>query len=492
MKKYFLEIVVFICGAVVMIFELVGSRVLGPYLGTSLFIWTSLIGIILGSLSLGYFLGGIISDRKSEFRILAWIIFSAALFIGLTTISKDYVLAYLPRLFTGLKVQSVVAAIILFAPASVFLGMVSPYAVKLKLRALEATGRTVGNLYAISTIGSIAGTFGAGFFIIPAFGSSNILYYLAALLAVIAMIIWIVYGKKSNSIYALLFALVVIALNISYNLQSKEYIDIDTRYNRVLIYDGLDPISGKQVKFMRLNNELSSAMFLDSDDLVYDYTRFYKLAAHFNPGFQNALIIGGAAYSFPRYFVEAYENATIDVVEIDPELTRLAKEHFRLRDNDRMSIYHEDGRTFLNTSTNKYDVIYGDAFKSYLTLPWHLTTLEAVQKQYDILNEGGIVMVNIISSIEGKGSEFLQAELATFREVFPQVYLFAVQNPEDRSLMQSISLIAVKSNNPVQLSSSDPEWNELMQHNITSLVKTNLPVLTDDFAPVDNYTNKAL
>ncbi|MFH1533488.1 MAG: fused MFS/spermidine synthase, partial [Nitrospirota bacterium] len=163
MKKYILEIIVFFSGAIVMVLELVGSRVLAPYVGTSILVWTSLIGIILGSLSLGYYLGGRIADKKASFRILAFILFSAAILITLTTLIKSPVLTFIQTSIRDLRTASVVATILLFTPASIALGMVSPYSVKLKLHRLEATGRTVGNLYALSTIGSIVGTFLAGF-----------------------------------------------------------------------------------------------------------------------------------------------------------------------------------------------------------------------------------------------------------------------------------------------------------------------------------------
>ena len=175
MKKTLLELIVFICGAVVMIFEIVGSRILGPYIGTSIFVWTSLIGIILASLSLGYWFGGKMADKNPSYKQLAWIIIIAAFFIGLTITGKDSLLNLLSRQFTGIRIQAVVSTIFLFAPASVFLGMVTPYAVRLKIKDVQSSGRTVGNLYAISTIGSIIGTFLAGFVLIPFLGTNNIL-----------------------------------------------------------------------------------------------------------------------------------------------------------------------------------------------------------------------------------------------------------------------------------------------------------------------------
>jgi spermidine synthase len=492
LKKYFLEIVVFICGAVVMIYEIVGSRVLGPYLGTSIFIWTSLIGIILGSLSLGYWLGGILADRKPSFSILAWIILLAALSIGLTTLVKETFLAHLPSLISGLKWQSVTASVFLFAPASIFLGMVSPYAVRLKIKALQTSGATVGRLYAISTVGSIAGTFAAGFYLIPAIGTTNILMAITVLLALVSVFLFISDKKAGISIPSIMLIFITCYFYFANRSIARTYIDEDTRYNRVWIYDAVDQPTGKPIKFMRINNESSSAMFLDGEEPVFPYMRYYRLAEHFMPGFSSALILGGAAYSYPKYFLEKYPQATIDVVEIDPQLTQLAREYFRLKDDPRMKIYHEDGRTFLNREDRKYDVIYGDTFKSQYTLPWHLTTREAAQKAYEMLNGNGCVLLNIISSLDGNASVFLRAEMATYREVFPFVYIFAVMDPNDRQVVQSTILVAVKSATKPGLLNEDPELAEYLTHEVSDLVATDLPVLTDEFAPVDYYMNEAI
>jgi spermidine synthase len=170
----------------------------------------------------------------------------------------------------------------------------------------------------------------------------------------------------------------------------------------------------------------------------------------------------------------------------------LAREHFRLKNDPRLKIYHEDARTFLNRGEGKYDVIIGDAYKSLYTIPWHLTTVEAAQKTYDMLNEGGCVLQNIISPIIGDGSAFLRAELATFRHVFPYVYVIAVMNPYDLTGIQSILLVAVKSETEPAKEESDPDLAALLLNDVTRLVDNDLPVLTDEFAPVDFYTNKAI
>lgn len=182
MKKNTLEVVVFICGASVMAYEIIGSRMLGPYVGTSMFVWTSIIGVILLSLSLGYMWGGRIADQKPRADILSMYIFIAGLFIILSIFVKDILLEFLLNTISNVKVVSVVASILLFTIPSVLLGMVSPFAARIKMKSVEKSGSTVGNLYAISTVGSIIGVFLAGFYLIPTFKITNILLLLAIVL----------------------------------------------------------------------------------------------------------------------------------------------------------------------------------------------------------------------------------------------------------------------------------------------------------------------
>lgn len=198
MRKFFLEIIVFICGAVVMAFEIVGSRMLGPYVGTSIFIWTGIIGVILLCLSLGYYYGGKIADKKPEFKLLAIIILFAGLFIGISTLIKDGLLGMLLTAFSNVKLISLLASFILFSIPSVLLGMVSPFAARLKIKTLHKSGSAVGTLYAISTLGSITGTFLAGFYLIPSFGVTSILYLLSILLVLSAILLFFIYKNNTQ------------------------------------------------------------------------------------------------------------------------------------------------------------------------------------------------------------------------------------------------------------------------------------------------------
>lgn len=491
--KYILEIVVFVCGAVVMVFELVGSRMLGPYFGTSIFVWTSLIGIILGSLSIGYYLGGKIADKKPNFNGLSLVIFLAAISIGLTIFIKDFLLVALQANFTDIRISSVFASLILFLPASVLLGIVSPYAVKLKIESLNTSGSTVGNLYAISTAGSIIGTFLSGFYLIPRFGTNKLLIILSITLIAVSLALSV---KNYAKIKLFVFTIIVVswfAINgLNYISEKNGFVDVDTSYNRIWIYNHIDPETNKLVKIMAVNNENYSSMFLDGDELVNEYTKYYHLAEHFNPNFKKTLMLGGAGYSYPKDFLLKYPEAKIDVIEIDPKVTELAKKYFKLKEDPRLTIYHEDGRVYLNKTQEKYDVIFGDAFSSHYSLPYQLTTKEAIQKEYDVLNDGGVVVLNIISAIEGARGEFLRAEYATYKNIFPQVYLFPVRNLHDENVVQNIMLVALKSKKSPEFASVSSKLNEYLKHLWRKEVGSDMPILTDDYAPLDYYISKAI
>jgi len=491
--KYILEIAVFVCGAVVMIFELIGSRILWPYFGTSIFIWTSLIGIILGSLSIGYYLGGKIADKKPSFKNLSSIILFAAIFIWIIILIKHPLISALQKNFTDIRIWSIIAAIILFSPASILLGMVSPYAVKLKIDSLKTSWSTVGNLYAISTAGSIIWTFLSGFYLIPHFGTNKLIIILSITLVLISFSL---YAKNLIKIRISIIVIMITSrwmLNIINDFNQKNwFIDLDTTYNHISIYNSINTKTKDIIRNFSINNDHSSAMFLNKDDLVHEYTKYYHLAKFFNPNFKTTLMLGGAWYSYPKDFLLKYPQATIDVVEIDPMVTQIAKQYFNLKENPNLSIYHQDARVYLNNTQKKYDVIFGDAFSSIYSIPYQLTTKEAIEKEFNILNDNGIVIQNIISSIQWKKSQFLIAEYATYKEIFPQVYIFPVADLKNVDNVQNIILVALKSKDKQTFDYTWSEFKEHLQHLWKEKINIDKPILTDNYAPVDYYINNAI
>jgi len=350
---WLLELAVFLCGALVMIYEINGSRILAPFLGTSTYIWTSLIGVILAALSIGYWLGGKLADVKPSPAVLASAIFTAGGLVSITILIKEIVLSFISEMPVGLEMKALIGALVLFAPASIAFGFVLPFAVKIRILSLADSGQTVGRLYALSTIGSIAGTFSAGFILIPFVGSVRTLYLIAGLLFLIAVALAPFSLTRKSITSLLLFAISITSSEAlsSYRYQLNKHQDIDTQYARLSIFEAGDPTTGKPIR--AISNDphfLQSAIFLDDDELVFDYTRYFHLAKYFQPSLRNSLMIGGAGYSFPRDYIRKYPEARIDVVEIDPQMTAIARKYFRLEENARINIFHEDARVYLQNA----------------------------------------------------------------------------------------------------------------------------------------------
>jgi predicted membrane-bound spermidine synthase len=495
MFRYSLELVVFLAGAAVMILELTGSRLLAPYLGTSIFVWTSLIGIILACLSFGYWLGGRTADRFPRPSVLALMLLGAGLWMGLLSLLADRTIIFTMSALGDLRSSATVVSVFLFGVPSVLLGMVSPFAARLRIASVDRAGTTVGNLYALSTMGSILGTFLAGFVLIAYLSNPAILRLLFVLLVVTSFLASPRGLLPLRGSLVLVVGLLMVLRPAGLRASVLEnLVDVNTLYSRAWIYDRDLEVDGKMLRtrFLRIGIENSGAMFLNYWGNVFDYPAFFDLGLHFKPETKKTLMIGGGSYTYPGLFLHEHPEATMDVVEIDPGVTEIAREYFFLEDNPRMRIFHEDGRVYLNRTEEQYDVIFVDAFKSYFYIPQHLVTVEAVEAMSDALVPDGALCVNLLGTLEGAGSEIIHAVYATFSEVFPRVYLFPVQFPEDGSESQNIMLVALKSADPPAFTSDTETWNELLGHRWTEEIPLDRKPLRDSFAPVEHYVSKAI
>jgi spermidine synthase len=493
MKKYSLEIIVFITGAVVMILELVGSRIISPYAGTSLIVWTSLIGIILGSLSIGYSIGGRLADKKPSEKMLGNILLFSALLVGLIN-SIEPISLFIVQRIADIRVASVVIASVLFAPSSVVLGMVPTYAVRLRIKNVKTSGSTVGRLYALSTVGSIVGTFLAGFYLISFFGSSRILLLMAIILAATSLLAFTLNLRR----VLIVVGLILMAHSVHSGIQRVIYSgyiveDVDSNYSRVMVTKFFEKETERPILALitgRAYNPvgLQTAVYEDDKTSTSAYIQYFTDAENLVPNLDKVLLLGGGGYAHPRSFVERHKDAQIDVVEIDPILTKMAEKYFGLEDEERINIFHQDARTFLNSAsldnnTKKYDMVFVDVFSASDAIPFHLTTLETISEIKNILNSNGLVVMNTISSVEGDTGKYFRAQLSTYEKVFPFVHFYLVDEQDVRKI-QNIIIVA-----------GDWDFEKLAKDNLSepfsSLyegeVELDVPVLTDDFAPVDQY-----
>lgn len=495
MQKIFekkLEVIVFCSGAIVMVLEMIGSRIVAPYLGTSIFVWTSLIGVILAALSAGYYVGGRLSNNRPALGTLTTIIFISGIAVYTLALFKTPFLALLPGL--GIQLGSVIASLVLFAPASFLLGMVSPYALRLRVHELSGVGGVAGNLYALSTIGSIVGTFMAGFVLIPLFGSTNILYGLSIALILLSLL--------DGKILAKLVILVLVSISfvvIQYEL-SPYVFERDSTYNHIRVIDYTNTGTGHRSRVLVLATEAHSIIDLDEPTSVISYVRMYRLDSLFAPTINSALTLGGGAYVAPLDYLRRFPTSTMTVVELDPAVTDTAQKYFGLTNNPRLSIVHEDARIYINKNLKKFDAIYGDAFSSYFSIPFQLTTVEAMTRIYDSLTDNGVFAQNIIGSLEGPKSAFFQAEYKTLSSIFPNVYVFPVEYSGSESLerVQNIVIIASKKKQLFTIDAlrknATEEQLEMLERMWTEPIKIakTVPLLTDEYAPVDNYVARYL
>lgn len=485
MKKYKLEIIVFLSGAIGMGLELIAARVLSPYVGSSNVVWTSIIGIILVSMSLGYWIGGKRADKEANGNVLSRLLLGSALFTSIIPLLETIVVREFAGIVSNLIVAAILCAIIVFSIPSFILAMISPFAVKMKSMQETEIGSLSGRISSLSTIGSITGTFLMGFILIPNIGVTNINIGITILLVVMSILARDDINKKYILSTISLVVVMIILMFIGkwvFKLANPEIlVDTDSQYSRIWV---------KQVntakttyKTLQVDTGLESYIDTETGEMGAMYLRYYDLFEYLNKDAKSTLMIGGAAYTYPIHYLQKYQDKTIDVVEIDEKMTQIAEEQFGLNAKDeRLKIYTQDGRSYLNYSENKYDTILIDAFKG-LNAPFELTTYEALVHAKNMLNYNGIVLTNIISSLEGEDTDFIEYEYATYKAVFDDVKIFQVQD-RDYTENQNLILVGIKGNPQINEDKYE-EYKNYLNMEITNF-KTDKNIVTDDFAPIGN------
>ncbi len=495
-----LPAVVFLTGACVLILEIVATRVLAPYFGNTIYSVSSVISVVLAALSVGYWFGGRLADRFPSRTLFFGIIALSGLLVLFMQFAQVLLLGefgYKLPLASGPLIMSVV----LFFVPSFVLGTLSPFAVTLlqKESKGQGVGTTAGQIFFFSTLGSIAGSLSAGFVLIPHFGVSAILVGVGLVLFLLGMLPVVYFGiekKFTVAVTVLAAGLLLVAASSSPVAENEVYAR-DGVYERIVITDGT--YRGRPARFLRQDTSSSAAMYLDSDELVYDYTKFYALHNVFVPEVKRALAIGGGAYSIPKALLIELSDVQVDVSEIEPSLVELSKTYFRLPDDPRLTHYIKDGRRMLRDAPYQYDLIFSDVYQSMYSIPAHFTTKEFMELARDKLTEYGIFMANLIGSLRTDGPSFIWSQIHTMQEVFPQVYLFAVESPNSS---ETQNLIAIGSKNPERLSMDDPRWRissnliiaDAPDHYVDTegMDLARYPILTDDYAPVDYLASKVL
>jgi spermidine synthase len=485
---YSLDVIAFLSGAAVMAIEIVAARIMSPYFGNSIVVWTSLIGVILAALSLGYWQGGKLADKNPSFGKLSLLLVTGGFWAALISLTKNSVLSYATNI-SEVHLSTIAAESLLFAPACFVLAMVTPYVVRLRLKEIGSSGETVGRLYAVSTIGSIVGTFGAGFVLLALIGSTAILFCIAAVLflaSAIASRKAFLAFRGAAVILALLFAIGAPATSVTF-INGKLQYETDTQYNHALVYDSEDFRTHRPIRSLFTDKYArQSSIFTDHDDgPVLEYQKYFRLGQHFNPTASKYLLLGGGAFNYVNEFYRRVPGGSLDIVELDPKFPVIAAKYFGLVGRPTLSIITADARTYLNRSKKKYDVINVDVFGSKELAPFYMTTQETAQLLYGMLAPHGVVVVNVFSEIEGPRGRFLRGEWATFKSVFPHMEMFNLGiRPTN---LQNVMFVCFKEPGETNLTSSDPDISKYLSHRWTQPLEDDTPIFRDDFAPVEVY-----
>lgn len=514
---FVLQLIVFGAGAVLMALEIVGSRVVAPQFGSSIFVWGSLISVFLAGLSAGYYAGGRLADRWPNPRLLAslflppaaWIL---ALPLAAPPLSEAVIVADLGPEWGPLAITT-----LLFLFPSICLGLISPFAIRLAARSVSTVGNTAGVLYAVSTAGSILGTLGTAFFLIPTFGTRAIVYGLGAALLGLAALSWLgallVRGWQRRAAEpdarervprpAAPLTLVAVALAAALGAappaaaQERIVYEKDSAYHRIVVYE--DGVS----RILRFNQSRQSGMYLDDPyRLRFLYTDYAHLLLVFKPDPRSVCFIGLGGGSLPKKYRRDYPSLRIDVAEIDPEVIDVAKRFFGFREDPAMTVKALDGRVFLTRRRGaRYDFMFVDAYYSD-AIPFHLTTVEFLNLVRDRLSPDGIVAWNVVGSLEGPRSRLFRSVYKTFRAAFPQVYVFPVGGETafegggfgNLIVMGTPAMSRVSKDALIErahaLEASGAIRAPVGRYAATlytGAIRTeDVPVLTDDYAPVDS------
>jgi spermidine synthase len=492
----YLMLTALLCGAMVMVIEVMGSRLIGPFFGVSLYVWTSLIAVTMMALAGGYAIGGVIADRRGTADTLYLIILSTGLELFLVPLLKGPILNLCYPL--GLRLGAFTSALLLLGPSLFLLGCVSPFLVKLATRELDKIGRTVGGFYALSTIGSVLGTVIAGFVLIAYFGVEQIFGLVGSLLVTLAVVYFLVFRKKWLAVAA--FVVPVLLFPGGYTPGTSRLLDNGTLATSIVAQDShygslkVVDYTYKQVhtREMVIDGLIQGAIDMKTGESVYSYSYFLeRIPRALNPSGTSCLVIGLGAGLVPRYYEKL--GVRTDVVDIDPGVVKLARDYFGY--DLKGDVYIEDARYFLKRSEEQYDYVILDVFSGDTT-PGYLISREAVALLAARLTEGGVLGINLVGSL--KRDTFMTASvIKTLRTAFDQVEIYPTFSVDKGKGWGNLEVMAYmgppRSFDRAELTATPMHW--LAQRDAGHLIGTRFEfpedtpaiVLSDDYNPLDVY-----
>ncbi len=499
LSQSLLKPLVFLSGFTSLSIELAGSRLLAPYFGTSLYIWAVLVGLILLYLTAGYFAGGRLGDRHPKpqllFQLTAW----AAFITGIIPLIARPILSFssegFANLDAGLFLGSLFGVVLLFAAPVTLLGCVSPFAIRLVMRDVRKAGNTAGAIYALSTIGSILGTFVSVFLLVPNIGTPRTFYLLSlALLGLSVVGLW---AHRSWYFWLLLPIACLLVLPPSVLRPAsfgKLIYATESAYYYIQVVQQDTP-TGPQNNLILDEGHAVHSIYNPGQLITGGPWDYFMVAPLFagQAAPRSAAIVGLAAGTIAHDLTSVYGPIPIDGVEIDPKIIEVGRRYFDMNAPN-LNAIAQDGRYYVTTTSKKYDLIGIDAYRQPY-IPFHLTTKQFFQQVRDHLTPGGVAVIN--AGRTETDYRLVDVIGSTMKAVFPNVYVIDLPSPQ-------INSIVVGTNQPSQLANfaanaatlTNPTLRQVASTGLTQGRVREVPpggaVFTDDWAPVEKVIDEII
>jgi tetratricopeptide (TPR) repeat protein len=498
---------VFIASFCLMVLEMVAGRLIARYLGSSLYTWTAVIGVVLTGITIGYYIGGRIADKFNTQKTLPLLFIAGSVACVLIIVFGNAIREWLFLWQFGWPVRVFSTMAIMFLLPCTVLGAITPVVAKNALEKGLPKGRTVGDIYAWGAAGSIAGTLAAGYYLIPTMGTITLIWLVAGVLAILAIICRLRFRPAYLWLAVFAFLLITAAVPMRWCMTLGAGLMLREPIYPMMIYQDESQycyIAVKQLsvfpdrRIFAQDTLLHSEIIMgDINDLVYEYTIIYaditRLLSQ-NKNKLNVMFIGGGGYVLPRYIQANWPGSRIDVAEIDPGVTKAAIEAFGLEKNSPINTFTMDARNYVDMLLEdrrngkpipKYDFIYEDAFNDY-SVPYQLVTREFNDKIAEILSEDGAYIMNLIDTHED--AQFLGAVINTLQKTFPHVYVTAGLN--NQPVLRE-TFVVVASKKPIDMMALQGGGKIKIWHPTESEMEhyrksSRGIVLTDDYTPVEN------
>lgn len=481
LNKFWLYGTVFFTGAAVMVIELLGTRLIAPFYGASLYVWTSLISVTLIALALGYYLGGIWADR-ARFGLSLIIALSGLLTLIIPGLVGPVLLATDPL---GLRLGSFISTLILFSPSLIMLGMVGPFAVKLATSTLSDVGTSTGSIYAVSTVGSVVGTLFLGFYLFPIIGSREIFVGIGIALLLLSLVVILIERRYLKSTKALVATVVVIVTGIGLSLvviTSSKMVPSDqlhTQFEQESLYGWVRVIDKpkENIRLLTVDASTIGAASISHGDNLLTYQKIVALIPQLLPDVKRALLIGQGA-GHMAMTLKQYDVVT-DTLEIDPAVAEAARKYFGFTPNGNTII--GDARYEIRQLQRPYDLIIMDVFTGG-SEPSHLLTVETLQQLRNLLAESGMLALNFVAFSDNGTNPALVSVAKTLSQVFPHQQVF-ISNPGD-DFNDFIFLATHEAFDIEKAKLSNDSYHWLKQRLLT-LDRTQGVVLTDNLSQLE-------